>query len=77
MRDRAMNKSNEGIQWRRKLLQGIMFWLFAVILGILIPLMFSFKKEGNPAGTSFIVSLLILLGGLFLRYVILMAGQIA
>ena len=56
---------------------GIMFWLFAVILGILIPLMFSFKKEGNPAGTSFIISLLILLGGLFLRYVILMAGQIA
>jgi phosphate transport system permease protein len=25
-----MNKSNEGIQWRRKLLQGIMFWLFRV-----------------------------------------------
>ena len=56
---------------------GIMFWLFAVILGILIPLMFSFKKEGNAAGTSFIISLLILLGGFFLRYVILMAGQIA
>jgi phosphate transport system permease protein len=30
LRDRAMNKSNEGIQWRRKLLQGIMFWLFRV-----------------------------------------------
>jgi polysulfide reductase chain C len=56
---------------------GILFWLFAVILGILIPLMFSFKKEGNPAGTSFIISLLILVGGLFLRYAILMAGQIA
>jgi phosphate transport system permease protein len=25
-----MNKSNEGIQWRRKLSQGIMFWLFRV-----------------------------------------------
>lgn len=56
---------------------GILFWLFTIILGILIPLMFSFKKDGNPAGTSFIISLLILLGGFFLRYVILMAGQIA
>ena len=56
---------------------GILFWLFAIILGILIPLMFSFKKEGNPAATSFIISILILLGGFFLRYVILIAGQIA
>lgn len=56
---------------------GILFWLFAVILGILIPLIFSFKKEGNPAATSFIISILILLGGFFLRYVILIAGQIA
>lgn len=56
---------------------GILFWLFSIILGIVIPLIFSFKKEGNPAGTSFIISLLILLGGFFLRYVILMAGQIA
>ena len=56
---------------------GILFWLFAVILGILIPLMFSFKKEGNTPATSFIISLLILLGGFFLRYVILIAGQIA
>ncbi len=32
-----MNKSNEGIQWRRKLSQGIMFWLFrlaAIINGL-------------------------------------------
>ena len=56
---------------------GILFWLFAIILGILIPLMFSFKKEGNPAATSFIISILILLGGFFLRYAILIAGQIA
>ena len=56
---------------------GILFWLFAIILGILIPLMFSFKKEGNTPTTSFIISILILLGGFFLRYVILIAGQIA
>ena len=56
---------------------GILFWLFAIILGILIPLMFSFKKEGNTPATSFIISILILLGGFFLRYVILIAGQIA
>jgi polysulfide reductase chain C len=56
---------------------GILFWLFTIILGIIIPLIFSLKKEGNPAGTSFIISLLILLGGFFLRYIILMAGQIA
>ena len=30
MRDKAMNKSNEDIQWRRKLSQGIMFQLFRV-----------------------------------------------
>ena len=56
---------------------GILFWLFAIILGILIPLMFSFKKEGNAPATSFVISILILLGGFFLRYVILIAGQIA
>lgn len=56
---------------------GILFWLFSIILGIIIPLIFSFKKEGNPAGTSFIISLLIILGGFFLRYVILIAGQMA
>lgn len=56
---------------------GILFWLFAIILGILIPLMFSFKKEGNTPATSFVISILILLGGFFLRYVILIAGQIA
>lgn len=56
---------------------GILFWLFAIILGILIPLMFSFKKEGNTPTTSFIISILILLGGFFLRYMILIAGQIA
>ncbi len=30
MRDKAMNKTNEDIQWRRKLSQGIMFWFFRV-----------------------------------------------
>ncbi|MDY7038272.1 MAG: phosphate ABC transporter permease PstA [Thermodesulfobacteriota bacterium] len=29
-----MNKSNEGIQWSRKLSQGIMFWLFRVAAAI-------------------------------------------
>lgn len=56
---------------------GILFWLFTVTLGIIIPLIFSFKKGGNTPATSFVISILILLGGFFLRYVILIAGQIA
>lgn len=56
---------------------GILFWVGIVGLGLIVPLIIETKKAVKSAHTSLIVSVLILLGGFFLRYVILLAGQIA
>lgn len=56
---------------------GLLFWIGIIGLGMIIPLVVGFKKGERTAHTSLIVSALVLLGGFFLRYVILIAGQIA
>ncbi len=54
---------------------GPIWWVGVVILGLVVPLVYGFKgKLRSPQG-SLAVSALVLLGGFFLRYVILMAGQ--
>lgn len=55
---------------------GALFWVGIVGLGLVLPLVVGFKKEARTAHTSLIVSALVLLGGFFLRYVILYAGQL-
>lgn len=55
---------------------GILFWIGIVGLGLILPLVIGFKKGVRTAHTSLIVSALVLLGGFFLRYVILYAGQL-
>ena len=56
---------------------GIMFWVGVVILGLLIPLFVGMGKKVRAVSTSVIVSLLVLVGGFCLRYVILLSGQLA
>jgi len=57
------------------------FWGGLVALGLVVPLSLSFVKAGDgkertAGGTLAIASVLILIGGFLLRYVILMAGQL-
>jgi polysulfide reductase chain C len=56
---------------------GILFWIVVVGLGLIVPLVVSYKKGARSATTSLIVSALVLVGGFFLRYVILVSGQLA
>jgi formate-dependent nitrite reductase membrane component NrfD len=57
------------------------FWGGLVALGLVIPLALSFvkagaEKERTAGGTLAIASVLVLIGGFLLRYVIIMAGQL-
>lgn len=56
------------------------FWGGLVALGLIVPLGLSFVKAGDgkertAGGTLAIASVLILIGGFLLRYVVIMAGQ--
>ena len=52
------------------------WWLFAVILGLVVPLASGFiRKKGALALASPVVAFLVVLGAFFMRYAILMAGQ--
>jgi formate-dependent nitrite reductase membrane component NrfD len=55
----------------------VLFWIGVVILGLLIPLFVGMGKKVRTVSTSVIVSLLVLVGGFCLRYVILLSGQLA
>jgi polysulfide reductase chain C len=55
---------------------GLLFWILIVGLGLVVPLLSGLKKEVRAVKVSVLMSLLILLGGFLLRYVILLAGQI-
>ena len=57
------------------------FWGGLVALGLVVPLALSFVKAGagkerTAGGTLAIASVLVLIGGFLLRYVIIMAGQL-
>ncbi|MBI3780614.1 MAG: polysulfide reductase NrfD [candidate division NC10 bacterium] len=57
------------------------FWGGLVVLGLVVPLGLSFVKPGDgkertAGGTMAIASVLILIGGFLLRYVVIMAGQL-
>jgi formate-dependent nitrite reductase membrane component NrfD len=57
------------------------FWGGLVALGLLVPLGLSFVKAGDgkertAGGTLAIASVLVLIGGFLLRYVVIMAGQL-
>jgi len=54
---------------------GLLFWIGIVGLGLVVPLIVETKKVVS-AHTSLVISALVLLGGFFLRYVILYAGQL-
>ncbi len=57
------------------------FWGGLVALGLIVPLGLNFVKAGDgkertPGGTLALASVLILIGGFLLRYVVIMAGQL-
>jgi formate-dependent nitrite reductase membrane component NrfD len=54
---------------------GPIWWVGVVGLGLVVPLVYGFKGKLRTPQGSLAVSALVLLGGFFLRYVILMAGQ--
>ena len=55
---------------------GLIMWIGIIGLGLVVPLIFGIKGEAKRPQLSLIVSALVLLGGFFLRYVILIGGQI-
>lgn len=62
---------------------GGMFWIGVVLIGLLIPLVMEYKHlknvQGHPeagVGSALIAAVLVLVGGMILRYVVLMGGQI-
>ena len=56
---------------------GLLWWVGIIGLGLIVPLLHGLKGRARRPQTSLVVSALVLLGGFFLRYVILIAGQVA
>ncbi len=56
---------------------GLLWWVGIIGLGLVLPLLYGFKGGARKPQTSLVVATLVLLGGFFLRYAILMAGQLA
>jgi formate-dependent nitrite reductase membrane component NrfD len=56
---------------------GVLWWVGVIVLGLIIPLFFSIKGKAKSPRASLIVAALELFGGVCLRYVILIGGQIA
>jgi len=54
---------------------GILWWLFVIVLGSVVPIIYGFTGKTEKPQASLIISALVLLGGFFMRYTILMAGQ--
>ena len=55
---------------------GLLWWIGIVGFGLLLPFYAYFKQRPKPAYVSLVMSTFVLLGGFFLRYSILFAGQI-
>jgi formate-dependent nitrite reductase membrane component NrfD len=51
------------------------FWCFVVILGILVPLLLQFLQSKHRIQQNLIPAIMVLGGGLALRFIILYAGQ--
>jgi len=56
---------------------GLLWWMGIIGLGMIVPLLYGMKSAQGQPRISLVVSTLVLLGGFFLRYVILVAGQMA
>ncbi len=56
---------------------GLLWWVGIIGLGLVLPLLYGFKGETRRPQSCAVVAALVLLGGFFLRYVILVAGQLA
>ncbi len=57
---------------------GALWWFFAIGLGLVVPLVAGFiRKKGALALVSPVVAFLAVLGAFFMRYAILMAGQVS
>lgn len=55
---------------------GLLWWIGVVGLGLVVPLLLGLKGGSKRPQTALVVATLVLLGGFFMRYVILMAGQV-
>lgn len=55
---------------------GVLWWIGIIGLCLVVPFFLTFKNGAKNTTMSVIVSALILLGGFFLRYVILIGGQL-
>ena len=56
---------------------GALWWVGIIFLGLVVPFLYGRKGEVKSPQTSLVMAALVLLGGFFLRYVILIAGQMA
>lgn len=56
---------------------GILFWLGAVVVGLILPLVLGFGGAGRNAtpGLAALVAALVLVGGFIVKYVIIASGQ--
>jgi len=55
---------------------GLLWWVGIIGLGLVVPLIFGIKGRVRRPQTSAVVAALVLLGSFFLRYVILLGGQV-
>lgn len=56
---------------------GLLWWVGIIGLGVIVPLVAGYAPKARSAQISLVVSALVLLGGFFLRYAILVVGQAA
>ena len=56
---------------------GALWWIGIVFLGLIVPFLHGRKSGDRSPQVSLVMAMLVLLGGFFLRYVILIAGQVA
>lgn len=54
---------------------GLLWWIGIIGLGLVLPFIISFRSGAKSPQISLLISVLILLGGFFLRYAILIGGQ--
>lgn len=55
---------------------GLLWWIGVILFGLVVPLLVGFKGGTKSPSVTVLVSMLVLLGGFSLRYVILIGGQI-
>lgn len=54
---------------------GAVFWIFVIILGILVPLLLQSLELGNRIRHTIAPAVLVLVGGIALRFILVYAGQ--